>query len=78
MLHETPNRFGKDISQALVGIEMGTAYIGALIAPMLLGQLVPLAGMGLYPYFLLVCILIMLSSSELLQHRISKQHQSVN
>ena len=72
MLHETPNRFGKDISQALVGIEMGTAYIGSLIAPMLLGQLTPVTGMGLYPYYLLVCILIMLVSSELLQRRITK------
>jgi fucose permease len=76
MLHETPNRFGKDISQALVGIEMGTAYIGSLIAPMVLGQLVPLTGMGLYPYYILVCILIMLVSSEMLQSRIAKKHQS--
>ncbi len=73
MLHETPNRFGKDISQALVGIEMGTAYIGSLVAPMLLGQLVPMAGMGLYPYYILVCILVMLVSSELLQKRIAKK-----
>ncbi len=76
MLHETPNRFGKDISQALVGMEMGTAYIGSLIAPMLLGQLTSVTGMGLYPFYLLVCILIMLVSSELLQRRITKKHLS--
>lgn len=75
MLHETPNRFGKDISQALVGIEMGTAYIGSLIAPMILGQLASVTGLGLFPYFILVCILIMLISSEVLQHRILKKQK---
>ncbi len=73
MLHETPNRFGKDISQVLVGIEMGTAYIGSLLAPMLLGQLASFTGLGLYPYFIMLCILIMFISSELLQHRITKR-----
>jgi fucose permease len=72
MLHETPNRFGKDVSQAIVGLEMAVAYIGGTTAAPLFGQLASVIGIRLFPYFLLGCILIMLVSSELLQKRIRR------
>ena len=73
MLHETPNRFGKDLSQAIVGLEMAVAYIGGTTAAPLFGQLALVIGIRLFPYFLLACILIMFASSELLQKRILRK-----
>lgn len=73
MLHETPNRFGKDLSQVIVGLEMAVAYIGGTTAAPLFGQLALVIGIRLFPYFLLACILIMFASSELLQKRILRK-----
>ncbi|MEG0051321.1 MAG: MFS transporter [Terrisporobacter sp.] len=65
MLHETPNRFGKDLSQGIMGIQMATAYIGSTIVPPLFGMLSKLSGFGILPVFLLVFIIVMLVSSEM-------------
>lgn len=70
MIHETPNRFGKDVSQAIVGLEMAVAYIGGTVSAPLFGQLASLVGIRLFPYYILACVLVMLIASEMLQKRI--------
>ncbi len=64
MLHETPVRFGKDISQALMGIQMACAYIGTTLMPPLFGVIGNTFGMVLFPIFLLIITVIMLFFSE--------------
>lgn len=64
MLHETPNRFGAQNSQAVVGLQMAFAYIGSTLVPPLFGQIASLTTMSLYPYFLALCTLIMFISTE--------------
>lgn len=64
MLHDTPNRFGKDISQSIMGVQMAFAYIGSTIMPPLLGFIALKSGIGVLPIFLLVFIVIMLICSE--------------
>lgn len=68
MLHETPNRFGKELSQGIMGIQMATAYVGSTLVPPLFGALSRVTGFGILPYFLLILMIIMLVSSE----RVSK------
>lgn len=70
MLHETPNRFGAASSGAIMGLQMAFAYIGSTFVPPLFGTIASATSIALFPYFLLVCILIMLVSSELLQKKI--------
>lgn len=77
MLHETPNRFGKDASQAIVGLEMAIAYIGGTVAAPLFGQLASVAGIRLFPYFVLTCIVIMLAASELLEKKMRRKADAV-
>ena len=72
MLHETPNRFGRDVSQAIVGLEMAVAYIGGTVSAPLFGQLAAFIGIRLFPYYILACVLVMLIASELLQKRIGR------
>lgn len=64
MLHETPNRFGKELSQGIMGIQMATAYIGSTFIPPLFGAISQLIGFKFLPIFLLIFMGIMLLSSE--------------
>lgn len=64
MLHETPNKFGKDLSQEIMGIQMATAYVGSTIVPPLFGMLSKFSGFGILPGFLLIFIIVMLLSTE--------------
>lgn len=64
MLHETPNKFGKDLSQEIMGIQMATAYVGSTIVPPLFGMLSKFSGFGILPSFLLIFIIVMLLSTE--------------
>lgn len=68
MLHETPNRFGKEISQGIMGIQMATAYVGSTFMPPLFGMLAKATTFEMLPYFLFILVLIMLVTSE----RVSK------
>ena len=64
MLHETPRRFGKDLSQAIMGIQMAFAYIGGTFMPPVFGFMSEVTGIGVLPVFLLVFMVIMILTSE--------------
>lgn len=73
MLHETPARFGKKASGAIMGYQMAVAYTGSTLFPPLLGWIASHAGIGIFPYFLAAYALLMLLSSEKLNHLIGKR-----
>lgn len=73
MLHETPARFGVGASQAIMGLQMAFAYIGATCFPPLFGSLASVTLLSLWPWFLLVCILGMLVPSELFQAKFMRK-----
>lgn len=64
MLHDTPNRFGKEMSQGIMGIQMAMAYVGSTFMPPVLGFLGKAFGFAVHPFFLLVIAAAMLWSSE--------------
>ncbi|CUP12813.1 MFS transporter [Clostridium disporicum] len=68
MLHETPNRFGKELSQGIMGIQMATAYVGSTFVPPIFGFLSGVLGFNILPYFLMILMILMLATSE----RVSK------
>lgn len=75
MLHDTPYRFGKADSQAIMGLQMAFAYIGSTFFPPLFGALATVTDIKVFPYFLLLCVLFMLFASELLQQRLNKRNK---
>lgn len=76
MLHETPNRFGATASQAVMGLQMAFAYIGSTCFPPLFGSIATVTSVSYLPLFLLICIVVMLVSSELFQQKSNQlQHQ---
>ena len=56
----TPENFGSDISQSVIGIQMASAYIGIMIAPTVCGLLGQVFGMVIFPFYLIVFYAIMI------------------
>lgn len=64
MLHETPNRFGKELSLGIMGIQMAVAYVGSTFMPPLFGFIANTFNFNILPYFQLAIVAIMLIISE--------------
>lgn len=64
MIHETPKRFGKDVSEIVIGYQMGFAYIGIAVLPPLLGLIIDSFSAEVFPYFLVICIALMITCTE--------------
>ena len=70
MLHETPDRFGADNAQAVMGFQMAVAYIGATFMPPLFGFIGTATTLALLPSFLVVYIALLILASEALRNRL--------
>jgi fucose permease len=75
MLHETPKRFGKGVSGAIMGLQMAVAYTGGTLGSPLFGALASATSLRLLPYYLLAVVLVMLAASELLARRLAGSAQ---
>ncbi len=64
IIHSTPEYFGAERSQALIGVQMASAYVGTLAVPPLFGLLAQNISIALYPFFLLAILLVMISMHE--------------
>ena len=73
IIHSTPFNFGKENSQAIIGIQMASAYVGSTIMPPLFGFLASNIHIGLYPFYLLLFAVLMLLMSERLNRIISNR-----
>jgi len=60
MVHSTPTNFGIDKSQAVIGIEMASASIGALAMPPLFGVLSKWLGLKFLPFYLGINLIVMI------------------
>lgn len=64
MLHSTPSLFGKDQSQAVIGVQMASAYVGTCFMPPVFGLLANHAGASLLPLYLLAILALMVFMHE--------------
>lgn len=69
MIHETPERFGKDSAQAIIGIQMAFAYIGSTTMPALFGLLAGRGLISVFPLYLLIFAALFLVMQETLNRR---------
>lgn len=53
IIHSTPDIFGADKSQALIGVEMAIAYVGICVMPPVFGLIAEVLGAGCMPWVLL-------------------------
>ena len=71
LIHSTPDNFGKENSQAIIGIQMASAYVGILIAPAVFGGIAE-TNIAFYPFFMLLFALALLGFTERV-NRVSKK-----
>lgn len=69
IIHSTPARFGADKSQAVIGVQMASAYIGTCIMPPIFGLIASHISVGLFPLYLLLILIIMFIMHELLTRK---------
>ena len=66
LIHATPERFGAEDSQAVIGVQMASAYVGTCLMPPLFGLLVSHLTAGLFPAYLSAILIAMAVSHEAL------------
>lgn len=71
IIHSTPTLFGAERSQALIGVQMATAYIGTCLMPPLFGLIANHISVALFPFFLLAVLILMAAMYEKLLKKTS-------
>ncbi len=64
LIHSTPGFFGAGNSQAIIGMQMASAYVGTCLMPPLFGLIAQTVSVALYPLFLSVFLAVMFISFE--------------
>jgi len=59
VIHSTPENFGADRSQAVIGVQMASAYVGNIIMPPLFGVIADGISIRLFPWYLSVILILM-------------------
>lgn len=72
VIHATPSNFGKENSQAIIGIQMASAYVGTTFMPPVFGLIAQHISIAFYPAFLLVFVLLMLVMSEYMNRKLDR------
>lgn len=72
VIHATPANFGKENSQAIIGIQMASAYVGTTFMPPVFGLIAQHISIAFYPAFLLVFVLLMLAMSEYMNRKLDR------
>ena len=76
IIHSTPFHFGAERSQAIIGLQMASAYAGTLLMPPLFGLLADHLGAGFLPYYLLGILLLMAVMYARLRAKVNKRSSS--
>ena len=64
IIHSTPYHFGKENSQAIIGIQMASAYCGCTLMPPVFGFIAENISIGLLPFYMAVFAIVLLVMSE--------------
>lgn len=59
IIHATPIRFGREKSQAFIGVQMASAYTGSTLMPPIFGLIANHISVGLYPAYMTLLLLLM-------------------
>ena len=70
IIHSTPDHFGAERSQAIIGVQMASAYIGTCLMPPLFGALANHISIRLLPVYLLVLLGLMVYMHERLERKV--------
>ena len=69
VIHSTPDHFGEENSQALIGVQMASAYVGTCAMPPLFGLIANHISAGLLPIYLAAITILMTVMCERLNRK---------
>jgi fucose permease len=72
LLHETPVNFGSGKSQAIMGIQMASAYIGTTFMPPLFGKITSFLSFSFFPLFTGAILIVNIIMVELLNKNVDR------
>ena len=64
VIHSTPAHFGAERSQAVIGVQMASAYVGTSLMPPFFGWLSARTTARLFPWYLLLLLIVMTLAHE--------------
>ncbi|WNS45160.1 MFS transporter [Paenibacillus sp. MMS20-IR301] len=73
ILHLTPQNFGKEYSQSMMGAQMAVSYVGIALMPPLYGILAQKLSMSIFPYFIVLLFSLMVFSIYRLRATLKEQ-----
>ena len=68
VIHATPAHFGEENSQAIIGVQMATAYIGVCVMPPVFGLIANHISVSLLPVYVGTITVLMIVKCEKLNH----------
>ena len=72
VIHSTPELFGEEKSQAIIGVQMACAYVGCCVTPALFGVIANHINVALMPVYLLVILVLMYTMYEKMLMEVKK------
>ncbi len=72
IIHTTPSNFGEENSQAVIGVQMASAYMGLALAPPMFGLIAQYINIALFPLVLLLIIIVKILNIERLWKVLAK------
>ena len=75
IIHSTPSNFGAENSQAIIGIQMASAYIGATFMPSVFGLIADFISIKLLPVYMLIFTALMIIMVELTSRKVNEKHE---
>ena len=70
IIHSTPAHFGAEQSQAIIGVQMASAYVGTCLMPPIFGLIANHITVRLLPFYLLAILALMLAMHERLIRKV--------
>ncbi|RKI82609.1 MFS transporter [bacterium 0.1xD8-71] len=78
IIHSTPEHFGAKRSQAMIGVQMASAYVGTCLMPPVFGLLANHIGVFCFPFYLLVILVLMAVMHERLLGQSRRQKKGID
>ena len=64
LIHSTPDRFGEEGSQAIIGVQMASAYIGTSLMAPFFGVVLKIMDISVFPFYLVLIFVVMFISHK--------------
>lgn len=75
IIHATPANFGEDKSQAMIGVQMASAYAGTCLMPPVFGLVANHLGISLLPFYLMLILIVMVFMHERMFFKIQQPNK---